>query len=36
VPWLHAPDGAALADKLEEAGLLSEVGKPPQQPEVKA
>ncbi len=33
VPWLHAPDGAELADKLERIGLLDPA---PQQPEVRA
>jgi phosphatidate phosphatase APP1 len=33
VPWLHAPDGAGLADKLENIGLLDPA---PQQPEVRA
>ncbi len=33
VPWLYAPDGAGLADKLESIGLLAEGA---QQPEVKA
>ncbi|HZA05891.1 MAG TPA: phosphatase domain-containing protein [Propionibacteriaceae bacterium] len=35
VPWLYAPDGAALADRLEGIGLLTEVAQP-KQPEVKA
>ena len=33
VPWLYAPDGAGLADKLEGIGLLEPA---PQQPEVRA
>jgi phosphatidate phosphatase APP1 len=33
VPWLYAPDGAGLADKLEGIGLLDPA---PQQPEVRA
>jgi phosphatidate phosphatase APP1 len=33
VPWLYAPDGAELADKLENIGLLDPA---PQQPEVRA
>ena len=33
VPWLYAHDGAGLADKLEEIGLLEPA---PQQPEVRA
>ena len=36
VPWLYAPDGAALADKLERIGFLSEVASQPKQPEVQA
>jgi phosphatidate phosphatase APP1 len=34
-PWLNASDGAALADLLEETGILHEVAQP-KQPEVKA
>jgi phosphatidate phosphatase APP1 len=33
VPWLEAPDGAGLAEKLEDLGLLEEAA---QQPEVEA
>ena len=33
VPWLHAADGAGLADKLERIGLLDPA---PQQPEIEA
>jgi phosphatidate phosphatase APP1 len=33
VPWLHASDGAGLADKLERIGMLEPA---PQQPEIKA
>jgi phosphatidate phosphatase APP1 len=33
VPWLYAPDGAGLADKLEGIGVLEPA---PQQPEVRA
>jgi phosphatidate phosphatase APP1 len=33
VPWVYAPDGAGLADKLEGIGLLDPA---PQQPEVRA
>ena len=33
VPWLYAPDGAGLADKLEGIGVLDPA---PQQPEVRA
>jgi hypothetical protein len=33
VPWIYAPDGAGLADRLENIGLLESA---PQQPEVEA
>ena len=33
VPWLYASDGAGLADKLEDIGLLEPAA---QQPEVRA
>jgi hypothetical protein len=33
VPWLYASDGAGLADKLEQIGLLEQA---PQQPEIEA
>ena len=36
VPWLYASDGAALADRLEQIGFLSELASQPQQPEVRA